>query len=236
MVWGNKMEQIKVTDDLLKEILPKVSDELVKEWESQEIEKHTFSKRFNRKMKALIWRHKNKQLLRELCTVGKVAAALVLVVGICFFGNKMVAKANLDILFKKIEVALEDASMYVYDEKTDMYYYTMYEPEYVPEGYEEVLKITDDKNVSIRYNNENGETIYWNQLIVETGMVFGKDEEYDGIKEKEYAGENVKMYVYETGHKVLYYEIGNCTFILNVDNISAEDMYKMIKEMKEIEK
>lgn len=236
MVWGNKMEQIKVTDDLLKEILPKVSDELVKEWESQEIEKHTFSKRFNRKMKALIWRHKNKQLLRELCTVGKVAATLVLVVGICFFGNTMVARANLDILFKKIEIALEDASMYVYDEKTDMYYYTMYEPEYVPEGYEEVYRVVDEAVVSIQYVNDRKEFIHWNQLIVDAGLVLGKDEEHDKIIEKEYAGDNVKMYIYDTGHTILYYEIGGCAFTMNVDNISIEEMYKMIKEMKEIEK
>lgn len=236
MVWGNKMEQIKVTDDLLKEILPKVSDELVKEWESQEIEKHTFSKRFNRKMKALIWRHKNKQLLRELCTVGKVAAALVLVVGICFFGNTMVARANLDILFKKIEVALEDASMYVYDEKTDMYYYTMYEPEYVPEGYEENLRLEDDKYLYIQYTNVEGNTIHWKQLVVETGMIFGDDTEFNDVIEKKYAGDNVTICIYESGIKRLYYEVGNCVFVLDVDSISVEEMYEMIREMKEIEK
>lgn len=236
MVWGNKMEQIKVTDDLLKEILPKVSDELVKEWESQEIEKHTFSKRFNRKMKALIWRHKNKQLLRDLCTVGKVAAALVLVVGICFFGNTMVARANLDILFKKIEVALEDASMYVYDEKTDMYYYTMYEPEYVPEGYEEVSRMVDENLSYIEFKNQHDDKIYWNQIIVETGMVFGDDAEFNDVIEREYAGDNIRIHIYESGVKRLYYELGNCVFTLSADNISAEEMYEMIKEMREIEK
>lgn len=230
------MEQIKVTDDLLKEILPKVSDELVKEWESQEIEKHTFSKRFNRKMKALIWRHKNKQLLRDLCTVGKVAAALVLVVGICFFGNTMVARANLDILFKKIEVALEDASMYVYDEKTDMYYYTMYEPEYVPEGYEEVSRMVDENLSYIEFKNQHDDKIYWNQIIVETGMVFGDDAEFNDVIEREYAGDNIRIHIYESGVKRLYYELGNCVFTLSADNISAEEMYEMIKEMREIEK
>ena len=215
MVWGNKMEQIKVTDDLLKEILPKVSDELVKEWESEEIKQHTFSKRFNRKMKALIWRHKNKQLFRELCTVGKVAAALVLVVGICFFGNTMVARANLDILFKKIEVALEDASMYVYDEKTDMYYYTMYEPGYVPEGYEEVNRVVDEDIVLIQYISDKRELIQWNQLIVETGMVFGDDAEYNDVIEKKYAGDNMAICIYERGNKRLSLVLGKNKFYTN---------------------
>lgn len=229
------MGQIKVTDDLLKEILPKVSDELVKEWESQEIEKHTFSKRFNRKMKMLIWKNKNKQLRKELYSVGKVAAAILIIICVCFFGNTMVVRANLDVLFKKIEIALEDASMYVYDEKTDMYYYTLYEPGYVPEGYEEIRKSYDDMNVSIRYADVDGEIIHWKQMIVENGMVFGDDLEYEEIIEKEYAGDNVKIYIYQSGNKRLYYEIGNCVFSMNVDSISVEEMYEMIKEMKEIE-
>ena len=230
------MGQIKVTDDLLKEILPKVSDELIKDWENSEIEQHTFSKRFNRKMKALLWKHKNKQLMKELYTVGKVAAALIIIIGVCFFGNTMVARANLDILFKKIEVALEDASMYVYDEKTDMYYYTLYEPEYVPEGYEEIMKVIDSDVISIKYADSDNNYIHWRQIIVETGVVLGNDAEYDDIIEKEYAGDNIGIYVYESGRKRLYYERGNCIFTLSVDNISVEEMYEIIIKMKKIEK
>lgn len=230
------MGQMKVTDDLLKDIFPKVSDELVKEWESEPVEDHTFSKGFNRKMKNFIWKHKNKQLIKELKVVGKVAAALFILIGVCFFGNTMVARANLDILFKKIEVALEDASMYVYDEKTDTYSYTLYEPEYVSEGYEEAWKAVDDRNVVIFYESKGGETIKWKQSIVETGMVLGDDTEYEDVVEKEYAGDKVKIYIYKSGNKRLYYETGNIVFLITVDKISVEEMYEMIKEMKKIEK
>ena len=229
------MGQIKVTDDLLKDIFPKVSDELVKEWESEPVEDHTFSKGFNRKMKNFIWKYKNKQLIKELKVVGKVAAALLILIGVCFFGNTMVARANLDILFKKIEVALEDASMYVYDKDTGTYSYTLYEPEYVSGGYEEVWKTVDEKNVSISYENKDGEMIHWRQMVVETGMIFGDDAEYEDIIEKEYAGDNVKIHIYKSGIKRLYYETGNCIFTLNVDSISVEEMYEMIKNMKKIE-
>ena len=217
------MGQINVTDDLLKDILPKVSDELVKEWENEAVENHTFSKGFNRKMKNFIWKHKNKQLIKEL-------------IGVCFFGNTMVARANLDILFKKIEVALEDASMYVYDKDTDTYSYTLYEPEYVPEGYEEVWKVVDKRNVYITYKNNDNEMIHWRHAIVKSGMIFGDDAEYEDILEKEYAGDKVRIHIYKSGVKRLYYETGNCVFSLNVDSISVEEMYEMIKEMKKIEK
>ena len=230
------MGQMKVTDDLLKDILPKVSDELVKDWESEPVEDHTFSKGFNRKMKNFIWKHKNKQLIKELIVVGKVAAALLILIGVCFFGNTMVARANLDILFKKIEVALEDASMYVYDKDTGTYSYTLYEPGYIPKGYEEVWNVVDEKNVSIFYENKDGEMIHWRHMIVKTGMVFGDDAEFEDVLEKEYAGDKVKIYIYKSCNKRLYYESGNIAFFITVDKISVEEMYEMIKEMKKIDK
>ena len=230
------MGQIKVTDDLLKDVLPKVSDELVKEWESETVENHEFSTGFNRQMKKYIRKHKNKQLKRELMVVGKIAAALLLLIGVCFFGSTMVARANLDVLFKKIEVALEDSSMFVYDKETDSYIFNKYEPEYVPEGYEEVLRVEGDRVITISYENKDEEKIYWKQRIVKTGMVSGNDSEYDDVVEKEYAGDNVKIYIYESGSKVLYYEMGSCMFTMDVDDITIEDMYEIIKNMKKIEK
>ena len=219
------MEQRIVTDDLLKEVLPKVRNELVEEWEKEPVEDHTFSARFNRKMKTFIWKQKNKQLIKELKVVGKIAAALLIVVGICFFGNTMVSRANLDVLFKKIEVALEDSAMYIYDKDTDSYYFTAYEPEYIPEGYVEVSRVVDDGFISIRYINENNEEDYinWNQMLVQDSMIMGIDAEYDDIVVKEYAGENVNIYVYENGNKRLYFEMGNCIFTMNVTSIFVED-------------
>ena len=230
------MGQIKVTDDLLKDVLPKVSDELVKEWESETVENHVFSTGFNRRMKKFIRKHKNKQLKKELMVVGKIAAALLLLIGVCFFGNTMVARANLDILFKKIEVALEDSSMYVYDEKTDSYVFNMYEPGYVPERYVEVYRMVDDKVVSMSYENKEKNNIHWKQYVVKKGMITGEDSEYEDILEKEYVGDNVKIYIYESGMKRLRYEMGNYVFTLNSDNISIEEMYEIIKNMKKIEK
>ena len=230
------MGQIKVTDDLLKDVLPKVSDELVKEWESETVENHEFSTGFNRQMKKFIRKHKNKQLKKELMVVGKIAAALLLLIGVCFFGSTMVARANLDVLFKKIEVALEDSSMYVYDEKTDSYIFNMYEPGYVPEGYNEVSRILGENMVLISYENENEEKIHWKQMIIETGMISGTDNEYDDIIEKEYAGDKVIMRFYESGQKGLNYEVGNFMFSISTDNISVEELYEMIKKMKKIEK
>ena len=229
------MGEIKVTDDLLKEILPKVSDELVNEWENNTNDDHEFSKEFNRKTKKLIWKNKNKQLLKELSVIGKIAATFVLVFGICFFGNTMVAKANLDVLFKKIEVALEDSYMYVYDEKTDSYCYTMYEPNYVPKGYEEVLRTVNENVTVIQYMDEKGKRIDWNQFKVKSGMIYGSDGEYDELVEKEYAGENVRIHIYKDGYKTLYYEAGNSIFSISADDISVEEIYEMIKNMQEIE-
>ena len=230
------MGQIKVTDDLLKDVLPKVSDELVKEWESETVENHEFSTGFDRQMKKFIRKHKNKHLKKELMVVGKIAAALLLLIGVCFFGSTMVARANLDVLFKKIEVALEDSSMFVYDKETDSYIFNMYEPGYVPEGYEEISRMVDDRIIFITYEDKQKKRIHWKQRIVETGMVSGTDNEYGDIIEKEYAGDKVIMRFYESGQKGLNYELGNFMFSIRADNISVEELYEMIQKMKKIEK
>lgn len=51
------MEKIKVTDELLKKVLPKVNDEIIDEYEKimkECTEEHVFSKQFEEQIKKLI--------------------------------------------------------------------------------------------------------------------------------------------------------------------------------------
>ena len=229
------MEEVKITDDFLKKVLPKVSEELVDEWEKTPIEKHKFSDKFNCEMETLIRKQKKKNLIKKLNKIVKYAASIIIILGVYFFSNTLVARASWDVMFKKIEVALEDASMYVYDYETDTYSFTPFEPGYIPEGYVEEIRIVDDKRVFLKYIDDNGNIIHWNQIKVVDGMLMGSDAEYDELVVKEYSGENVMMRIYDNGHIVLYYEKGNCVFNVNATNISEKDMFKLISEMKKIE-
>ena len=230
------MEQIKVTDELLNNVLPKVCDELVHEWEQSAKEKHTFSKEFNRNMKKIIWRHKNKQLLKILRYIGTIAATIIIFFNVFFFGDTLFVRANLDVLFRRMEIILENSSMYVYDEDSAMYIYTLYEPGFVPKGYTEASRTVEEGRVIIKYVDKENNYIVWNQMIVKDGTLLGADAEYDDVVVKEYAGENATIHIYENGYKGLYYEMGSCIFKIAATDISENDIFRMIERMQEIEK
>ena len=230
------MEKMKVTDELLEKVVPKLSDEMLDEYENSGDGEHKFSERFEKKMKRLIWQEKYK--LHEIRTgaVIKMVAGLIAVLGVAFFFASMDSKADPRLFFEKMEVILEDSSLYVYDEELDNYNFTPYEPTYVPEGYEEVSRDINDKAISIKYGNDKGEEIWWRQRLVVNGSVLGMDAEYDKLVELEYAGEHIIIRVYEDGYKSLYYESGNSVFTMNAKNILVEDMYEMIRQMERVEK
>ena len=226
------MEKEKVTEELLRDAFLKLSDELIEEWENLPDIKHEPSKEFNKKMDKLLKKFKKKDTLKFVFDIAKIAAAILIVIGGILYGNTLEARANPYTWFRKMEVTLNNASMYVYDEESGNYYLNIYEPTYVPDGYEEVYSIVDKEGIKINYLNEEGERISWKQRLISNTTVAGVDSEYDGKIETEYKAENITVYVYEDGCKSLYYESGSCTFKLNAYNITLEDMYKMIKSMK----
>ena len=230
------MEKMKVTDELLEQVVPKLSDEMLDEYENSGDGEHKFSERFEKKMKRLIWQEKHK--LHEIRTgaVIKMVAGLIAVLGVAFFFASMDSKADPRLFFEKMEVILEDSSLYVYDEELDNYNFTPYEPTYVPEGYEEVDRDFIDDAISIKYINTDGKEIWWRQKFIIDGTVIGIDAEYDDLIVMEYAGENIDIRIYKNGFKSLYYESGNSIFIMRTDSISIEDMYEMIRQMERVEK
>lgn len=231
------MEQVKLTEDVLKSAFQSLSDELIEEWEKSVGEKHEFSERFECRMKVLIRKDRRRELFTELRSYSKPlsVAAAVLLVCIIFFTDSMTARANPMLYFKKIEVILEDSSMYFYDEDLNNYRFYPYEPSYIPKGYTEVDRIFTDDSLYIDYCNEQGEIISWSQTLITNNIIIGINTECKEKIELEYAGEHITIYILESGFKSLYYESGNCVFMMGCDNISLDDMYKMIKEMKPVE-
>lgn len=232
------MEQMKLTEDVLRSAFHSLCDEMIEEWEKGSKVQHQFSKRFEYRMKKLIRKEKNRELLAELHSYAKplsLIAAAALLVFIIFFADSMTARANPMLLFQKMEVILDDSEMYIYDEELNNHYFYPYEPTYVPKGYTEVSKKIRDNSLYIEYVNEHDEKISWSQKLITSGMIIGINTECDEKIELEYAGEHIYIYVLESGYKSLYYESGDSVFQMRCDNISVEDMYEMVKEMKRVE-
>lgn len=226
------MEKEKVTEELLRDAFLKLSDELIEEWENIPDIEHKPSEEFNKKMDKLLKKFKKKDRLKVIFDITKIAAAIFIVIGGILLTNKIEVRANPYIWFKRMEVVLNDSSMYFYDKNSGNYYLNIYEPTYVPEGYEEVDRFIDNIGTNIKYKNGNGEVIKWKQRLISNTTIAGVDSEYDGKIETEYKAENITVYVYEDGYKYLYYETEKCVFSLSSNDITLEDMYKMIKSMK----
>lgn len=232
------MEQMKLTDDVLRSAFQSLSDELIEEWEKGVGKKHKFSKRFERRMKSLIRKEKNRELFVELRGYLKPAtifATAVVMIFVMLITNSMTVRANPMLLFKKIEIILNDSEMYIYDEDLSNYRFYPYEPTYIPKGYTEIERRITDNSLNIYYENEQGERISWSQILVKSTTIIGINTECIEKRELEYAGEFMDVYIMENGSKVLYYESGCCVFTMNCDNLSVDDMYKMVQKMKRVE-
>ena len=232
------MEQMKLTEDMLRSAFQSLSDEMIVEWEKGAEIQHEFSQRFERRMKKLIRKVKNQEVIAELHSYAKpltMIAAAALFVCIIFFADSMTARANPMLLFEKMEVILEDSEMYIYDEDLDSHYFYPYEPIYIPKGYKEVRRTMTDSSLHIDYENEQGEYISWSQKLIISGSVIGINTECEEKIELEYAGEHINIYVLENGYKSLYYESSNSVFMMRCDAISVEEMYEMVKSMERVE-
>ena len=233
------MEQVKLTDDVLKRAFQDLSEELIEEWEKGEEIQHEFSKRFEDKMNKLIKSNNHREKKTRIIGFAKrlsFAVASIIIVCMFFYNYSITARANPMLLFEKMELILEDSTLYIYDEDIETYRFYPYEPTYIPEGYEEVKRIIGDHTVKIEYTNEQKERITWIQIYARKNELIGMDEEYDEMIELEYAGEHIRIHTYEDGYKSLYYESGACIFMMNCTDISVEDMYEMVKDMKPVEK
>lgn len=226
-----------VTDELLSKVLYKVSEEMVLDFEKKTDENYQFSKDFENNMRKLIKKDKLKKsgYTRKLSYM-QIAAAAAIIFLILFIANPMQVRAGLGVLFEKKEVIFSDEDIIsIYEHESGLYIDTKYEPGYIPEGYEEVDRNISDVFVSVKYENEQGEEIRWKQSMIADGSVIGQDKKYDELIEKEYKDGNISIYIYKNGFKGMYYEIGSSIFAIFADNLSVDEMYKIIDGMKQIE-
>ena len=59
------MEQMKLTEDMLRSAFQSLSDEMIVEWEKGAEIQHEFSQRFERRMKKLVRKVKNQEVIAE---------------------------------------------------------------------------------------------------------------------------------------------------------------------------
>ena len=147
---------IKIDDAYLYEHMPKVERELMDRIPPEEELDHKFSRRFERKMKKLMKEERRTPKERKVYRGMKLAFAAIAVVALIAFSSVMSVKAyRFRIIEFFVEVFTELTSYSVQEERPDGEEIIPIEPSYVPDGYEEMRRFTNNSENFIWYINTN---------------------------------------------------------------------------------
>lgn len=231
------MEKSNVTDDLLCKALARYSNQLIEECEKRCNVEHKFSKRFEFKMKILIMKYKLKEIFEEIIefqknrkvrifNAGVALAAICIMLLVYFDSAKAMASPNL--AFETIEVAIDGGVMLYSKSNTSEYNIELFKLGYLPKGYSLEKSIEDENSLYAIYKNAENEHIIWRQYFANENIVVSLNSENIEIVKEEYRGEEIEFRFHISGHTTMYYESGNRVYILEADNLSKKEIYKIL--------
>ena len=221
------MKQMEVTDELLYQYMP-IADEMDLDALEAEIadEEIVLSKKFERRMKRLMWKEEHKWV----AGFGKFMAR-VAVVMLCVLGVSLAVTMSVDAyrskFFQTVQEIWEDSVVHTYDVGEEGQEFVPHEPSYIPEGYEEVERIENGYYLSIEYKDGNNHYISLEQNGIEQGTWSAIDGEYANEKKHKLEDGYVTLFIYEDGYINAYYETENYVYIIIANNLELEEIIYM---------
>lgn len=234
------MNQVQLTDEMLKSAFQNLGSELIEEWEHGKEVKHEFSEHFERRMERLIRKQKMKENIKEGLTEiyrfkGTKVAVAAIAIFILSMYSTMYAKAVPLVYYTKMEYLLEEAVWHYYDQEIETGTFTPYELGYIPMGYKEVYRNLAGNQFQLQYENKDKDRIIWTQMMIGEATTIGFNMEYTDKNEYDYKGDNLVVYTYRDDSKLIYYEKDNCAFMLICDDLSDRKVLKILKNMEIME-
>ena len=218
------MKQMEVTDELLYQYMP-IADEMDLDALEAEIadEEIVFSKKFERKMKRLMWKEEHKWVVGFGKFMARVAVVLLCVLGVSF-AVTMSVDAYRSKFFQTVQEIWENSVVHTYDVGGETYEFVPHEPNYIPEGYEEIRRIENEHCLSIEYVNEYNNYIYMEQKDISQYTWNKLDVEYDTHVSKKIEGGVVNIYCYNDGFVHAYFETEHYIYILTSDMLEIDEV------------
>lgn len=226
------MKQMEVTDELLYQYMP-IADEMDLDALEAEIadEEIVLSKKFERRMKRLMWKEEHKWV----AGFGKFMAR-VAVVMLCVLGVSLAVTMSVDAyrskFFQTVQEIWEDSVVHTYDVGEEGQEFVPHEPSYIPEGYEEVRRAASDTAMAIEYVNSEDNYIYWDQEIVQSGNWNALDVKYDIQTVELHNNGIVYIYTYQNGYINAYYETEQYVYAIVADDLEAEEIIEMFDSIE----
>lgn len=197
---------------------------------------HKFSRRFERKMKALIKYERRTPWERKFYPRMKIAFVTIAVILLVVFGSAMSVKAYRSRIIEFfIEVFTDKTSYSVQEESPEGVAVVPVEPDYVPEGYEVVRRVNSYSELFIRYENATGDTIRYNQVAVSAAGRFW-DTERSVTDEVKVEGKVVYV-IEENAMRILYWNDEKYVYrIAGPSSLEVEVLLKTARRvMKKVE-
>lgn len=226
------MKQMEVTDELLYQYMP-IADEMDLDALEAEIadEEIVLSKKFERRMKRLMWKEEHKWVAGFGKFMARVAVVLLCVLGVSL-AVTMSVDAYRSKFFQTVQEIWEDSVVHTYDVGEEGQEFVPHEPSYIPEGYEEVRRAEGASSFSIEYANEDGNYIFWDQKLVGEGTWSAVDSKYEiEINELSNKG-TLAIYQYPNQYIAAYFETEQYSYTIVADSLEIneiEDMFLSIK-------
>ena len=222
----DEQEEPDELDLLLYKYMPKYEEKMMEELENEVDYDYEFSDNYRRKMERLIRKERHIVPMRILKRVAVGIAVFVITFFISMYWGVVQGNAQWTNLYETLKTIWEDSFVYSYFKKTDMELSIIYEPTYVPEGYELVKKTENPRMYGWHYKKE-GKRIYLKQMLVESKdrLIVDADfvkEEIIRVKDME-----IFVYYYEDGRIGMYYEHLESTFTIFAEELNEEEMIKI---------
>jgi hypothetical protein len=228
------MERVKITDEWLYKYMPVVDAAIIQDLEKGVDTSYHFSKNFERKMKRLIRREAHPWMEMSQKLMKKIAVFFIVVISATFIFT-MSVKAYRKKFFETIKTFFEDSVLYNYFVIENDSKFTNYVPSYIPSGYFEIDKISSETNLSIMYENKNGELITWDQILATETSNVVMDTDYDSLEKIEMDGYTIDVALYESGYACVYSEYEQYVFVLTADSLNIEEIKSIFESMEEQE-
>ncbi len=225
------MSQI-IDDDFLYVHMSKAEENMIRRIPSEAGLRHKFSKRFERKMNALLKYERRSPFMRSFVQYSKQAVAVILIALSIGLTVTMSVEAYRVRFFDFIIQELEELTSIVVgsDENADSDKLIPKESLYIPEGFEVIeQKISEYKQI-ITYANSNGtELVYIQRLLTQGETII--DTEGADIIETEFSGYNITIIENKGTHQLLWYD-SSCSYTL-IGSINKNELLTMAKNIIE---
>lgn len=175
---------------------------------------HTFSKKFQRKMKALVDYERRGTFGRAAVRFGRAAAAVLLIVFLLNTVLVVSVDAYREKFFEMIQTVTEKYTAFTVDVDDDAPVTELIpiQPPYIPEGFELVEQFNDAINYDLVYQDLEGREIYYSQSVVTTSAVHIDTE--DAAVQQILIGDCMVYVVVEDGTTQLHWFDGDYRFLV----------------------